>query len=142
MLVPTNIFFDRSKYPLAKMIDVFDKNQGSGFDTGCQFNMTLNNSDLGPQARESNFKCLVDSFHGHAHRQLCQLSHLTTYQKGLGLANLGVCEWAFSRSNANAGVVRHMSVFHRMQAIVHYFRYTDDMETYQNLSRSLPYLAS
>jgi Kyakuja-Dileera-Zisupton transposase len=117
------------------MLDVFGKNQGSGFDTSCQFKTTLATSDLGPQARELNFKCLVDGFHGHAHRRLCQLSHLTTYQRGLGLEDLGVCERAFSRSNANAGVVRHMSVFHRMQAIVHYFQYTDDMETYHNLSK-------
>jgi hypothetical protein len=119
------------------MLDVFGKNQGCGFDTGCQFETTLNNSDLGPRARELNFKCLVDGFHGHAHRRLCQLSHLTTYQQGLGLETLGVCERAFSRSNTNASVMRHMSPFHRKQAIVHYFRYTDDMETYQNLSKSI-----
>jgi len=119
------------------MLNVFGENQGGGFDTGCQFKTTLNNSELGLQARESNFKCLVDGFHGHAHRRLCQLSHLTTYQKGLSLESLGVCERAFSRSNANGGVVRHMSVFHRMQAIVHYFLYMDDMETYYNLSKSI-----
>jgi hypothetical protein len=34
-----------------------------------------------------------------------------------------------------AGTIRHMGVFHRLQAIVHYFQYTDDMETYQNLSK-------
>jgi hypothetical protein len=120
------------------MLNVFGKNQGSGFDTGCQFETTLKNSDLGPLARDLNFKTLVDGFHGHAHRRLCQLSHLTTYQKGLGLENLGVCERAFSRSNSMGGVVRHMSVFHRQQAIVNYFSYTDDMETYSNLSKLMP----
>jgi hypothetical protein len=119
------------------MLDIFGKNQGCGFDTGCQFKTTLDNSDLGPKARELNFKCLVDSFHGHAHRRLCQLSHLTTYQRGLGLEDLGVCERAFSRSNPNGGVTRHMSVFHRKQAIVQYFQYTDNMDTYHNLSKSI-----
>jgi Kyakuja-Dileera-Zisupton transposase len=125
------------------MLSVFGKNQGSGYDTGCQFETTLNNSDLGPLARDLNFKVLVDSFHGHAHRRLCQLSHLALYQKGLGLEDLGVCERAFSRSNPMGGVVRHMSRFHRQQAIVNYFLYTDDMETYPNLSMffSLIYVA-
>ena len=78
------------------MLDIFGKNQGCGFDTGCQFETTLNHSGLGPLAWELNFKCLVNSFHGHAHQHLCQLSYLTTYQQGLGLETLGVCECAFS----------------------------------------------
>jgi len=133
-----NVIFLRFKYPLAcveKMLTVFGKNQGGGFDTGCQFKTTLNNSTLGPQARQLNYKSLVDAFHGHAHRRLCQLSHLATYQKGLGLEDLGMCERAYSKSNSMAPITRHMSVFHRQQAIVHYFQYTDDMETYQNLSK-------
>jgi hypothetical protein len=44
-------------------------------------------------------------------------------------------ERAFSRSNAMGGVVHHMSAFHRKQAIVNYFEYTDNMETYLNLSK-------
>ena len=119
------------------MLDVFGKNQGCGFDTGCQFKTTLNYSGLGPLAQELNFKCLVNSFHRHTHRRLCQLSYLTTYQQGLSLETLGVCEHTFSQSNSNAGIVRHMISFHCKQAIVHYFQYTDDMETYQNLSKSV-----
>jgi Kyakuja-Dileera-Zisupton transposase len=117
------------------MLSVFGKDQGSGYDTGCQFKTTLSGSALGPLARQLNLSILVDSFHGHAHRRLCQLSHLATYQHGLGLEDLGVCERAFSRSDAMGGVVRHMSSFHRKQAIVNYFEYTDDMETYLNLSK-------
>ena len=44
---------EQSKYPLAcveKLLDVFGENQGGGFDTGCQFETTLNNSTLGPKA--------------------------------------------------------------------------------------------
>lgn len=140
ILNSSNIIFLRSKYPLAvveKMLTVFGQDQGGGFDTGCQFATTVNNSSLGPIARSSNYKSLIDGFHGHAHRCLCQLAFLATYQKGLGLETLGVCERAFSRSNSMGGIVRHMSVFHRLQAIVHYFQYTDDLETYQNLCKFL-----
>lgn len=115
-------------------MDNFDKNLGGGFDTGCQFETTIRKSELGPRAKECNYKSLVDAFHGHAHRRLCQLSHLATYTTGLGIEDLGVCERAFSKSNALAGVTRHMSVFHRQQAIVQYFTNNDDLETYQNLS--------
>jgi hypothetical protein len=55
----------------------------------------------------------------------------------LGIEDLGVCERAFSRSNALAGTVRYMGVFHRMQAIAQYFEDTDHLETYQNLCRKV-----
>ena len=128
----------RFKYPLAtvdKLLKTFGPNQGCGYDTGCQFGTTLANSTLGPRAKELNYTQLIDALHGHAHRCLCQLHHLATYQKGLGLEDLGVCERAFSRSNALGGVVRYMSAFHWKQAIVDYFTYTNDLETYQNLSK-------
>ena len=115
------------------MLNIFGKKLR--FDISCQFETTLDNSNLRPYAHEANFKCLVDSSHGHAQHCLCQLSHLTTYQPGLRLENLEVCEHMFSQSNANGGIVQHMSIFHWRQAIVHYFQSTDDMETYHNLSK-------
>src|SRR6202034_1607916 len=90
----------RAKYPLAvveKMLDVFGRDLGGGFDIGCRFETTLYNSLLGPHARELNHTSLVGSFHGHAHRHLCQLRHLATYIKGLGLEDLEGCERAFSK---------------------------------------------
>jgi hypothetical protein len=135
----------RSKYPLAcieKMLNIFGADQGGGFDCGCQIETTLKNSALGDRAAALNFKCLVDAFHGHAHNRLCQLSHLTTYMKGLGIEDLGVCERAFSRSNGLGGATRYMSVFHRMQAIAQYFKDTDDLETYQNLCALIFFSAS
>lgn len=137
--------FDRFKYPLAvtaKLLNTFGPNQGGGYDTGCQLESTIQRSTLGPLARSLNYTSLVDAFHGHAHRRLCQLDHLATYQLGLGIEDLGMCERAFSGSNAMGGVTRGMSVFHRQQEIDHYFRYTDDMETYQNLSKSFSLPAS
>ena len=89
----------RSKYPLAcieKMRNTFGADLGGGFDVGCQIEITLKNSALGPHADALNYKSLVDAFHGHAHNRLCQLSHLATYTKGLGIEDLGVCERAFS----------------------------------------------
>lgn len=116
------------------MLDVFGKDIGGGFDTGCQLDITIKNSMLGPCTQELNYTSLIDGFHGHAHRRLCQLSYLATYRKGLGLEDLRMCERTFSRSNGNAGTVRHMSVFHRQQALVEYFENIDHLDTYQNLS--------
>ena len=61
--------------------------------------ITLKNSLLGPVAADLNYKPLDDTFHEHAHNCLCQLSHLATYTKGLGLEDLGICEHAYSQSN-------------------------------------------
>ena len=49
----------RSKYPLAivaKMLDVFGADLGQGYDIGCSFGTTLDNSPLGPKARENNVR--------------------------------------------------------------------------------------
>lgn len=119
------------------MLKTFGKDQGGGFDTGCQFKTTLARSDLGALARELNYTSLVDAFHGHTHQRLCQLSNLATYKTGLGLEDLGMCERAFSHSNPMAGVTHYMSKFHRMQAIVQHFQNMDDLENYRNMSKSM-----
>lgn len=120
---------------MEKLLDVFGEDLGCGFDIGCRFKTTLNNSPLGARARALRHTCLVGAFHGHAHRRLCQLDHLATYVKGLGLEDLEGCERAFSKSNGLAGSVRHASVFHRKQAIVNYFAYNDTHEVYLNLCK-------
>jgi len=74
------------------MLDIFGSDLGGGFDIGCRFETTLDNSPLGPHTRALNHTTLVGSFHGHAHRHLCQLRHLATYIKGLGLEDLEGCE--------------------------------------------------
>ncbi|KAG1834285.1 hypothetical protein DFJ58DRAFT_719367 [Suillus subalutaceus] len=129
-----------AKYPLAvvsKLMDVFGKNLGGGYDIGCQFKTTLDQSSLGPLARSLQHTCLVGAFHGHAHRRLCQLFSLTTYIKGLGLEDLETCERTFSKSNSLASALRYASVFHRQQAIDSYFKHTDDFEVYAHLSNFL-----
>ncbi|KAG1799829.1 uncharacterized protein HD556DRAFT_1430551 [Suillus plorans] len=129
-----------AKYPLAviaKLLDVFGKRLGSGYDIGCQFKTTLDNSSLGPLTRSLQHTCLVGAFHGHAHRRLCQLFSLTTYIKGLGLEDLETCERMFSKSNSLASALRYASVFHWQQAIDCYFKHNNNFEVYTNLSNFL-----
>lgn len=130
-----------AKYPLAvvaKLMDTFGEGLAGGYDIGCKFKTTLANSPLGAKAKELKHTCLVGAFHGHAHCRKCQLWHLATYVKGLGLEDLEGCERAFSKSNALGGSTRHSSIFHRKQAVDKYFEHQDMFEVYQNLSTSFP----
>lgn len=127
-----------AKYPLAitnLLLQAFGCDVGIGYDIGCQFLKTVKNSPLGDLASQLNFQSLVGSFHGHAHERLCQISHLATYVKGLGLEDLEGCERFFSKSNMLAASVRYASTFHRQQAIVQYMRHVDNYEMYANLSK-------
>ncbi|KAJ7854670.1 hypothetical protein B0H14DRAFT_3449419 [Mycena olivaceomarginata] len=127
-----------AKYPLAvvqELLDTFGMNLGAGYDVGCHFGATIANSELGEQARRNNLKCLVGSFHGHAHNRLCQLSFLATYVEGMGLEDLEGCERYFSWSNGLAKSCRYASRFHRQQEITTYAKHFDSFETYANLSK-------
>ncbi|KAJ7143092.1 hypothetical protein C8R43DRAFT_954234 [Mycena crocata] len=129
-----------AKYPLAvvkELLDVFGLDIGAGYDVGCHFGATVANSDLGDLAREKNLRCLVGSFHGHAHNRLCQLSFLATYVEGMGLEDLEGCERYFSRSNGLAKSCRYANRFHRQQEITTYAKHFDSFETYANLSKFL-----
>ncbi|KAG6906459.1 hypothetical protein DXG01_013831 [Tephrocybe rancida] len=126
-----------SKYPLAvvaTLLEVFGEDIGGGYDIGCKFKTTLNQSELGARARELRFKALVGSFHGHAHNRICQLSHLATYVEGMGLEDLEGCKCFFSKSNHLAASIRYATLFHRQQKIVEYMAHTDAFETAQKLS--------
>lgn len=122
---------------MQKLLDVFGEDLGIGYDIGCQFASTLRNSPLGELAEALNTEMMVGEFHGHAHNRLCQLSRLGLYQAGRGLEPLEFCETFFSKSNRLAGTTRYATAFHRHQAITEYFRHTDTMETYANLSHLL-----
>lgn len=91
---------------------------------------------LGKLARDNKFRSLVGAFHGHGHCRLCQLAHLATYVKGVGLDDLEYCETFFSKSNALAAATRYASRFHRKQGIVTYLQHTDVFDTYQSLCES------
>lgn len=137
LFINSQLFYS-AKYLLAvvsKLLEVFGSNLGGGYDIGCQFRTTLDNSSIGPLAWSLHHTCLVGAFYGHAHRRLCQLFSLTTYIKGLGLEDLEVCERTFSKSNSLASALRYASVFHRQQAIDTYFEHNDDFEVYANLCK-------
>ncbi|KAG6818274.1 hypothetical protein H0H93_006352 [Arthromyces matolae] len=126
-----------AKYPLAvveALLEAFGVRIGGGYDIGCRFKTTLDQSPLGPLARKKLYKALVGSFHGHAHNRLCQLSHLARYVEGLGLEDLEGCERFFSKSNALAASTRYASTFHRKQKINEYMQHSDKMDTYPALS--------
>ncbi|KAG1819866.1 uncharacterized protein BJ212DRAFT_1446161 [Suillus subaureus] len=101
------------------------------YDISCQFNTTIN------KTRSLHHTCLVGTFHGHAHRHLCQLFSLTTYTKGVSIEDLETCECTFSKSNSLAPSLWYTSIFHRKQAIDSYFEHNDDLEVYGNLSNFL-----
>ncbi|KAJ7782103.1 hypothetical protein B0H14DRAFT_3095747 [Mycena olivaceomarginata] len=129
-----------AKYPLAvveELLDAFGMKLGVGYDIGCHFGATVASSELGNEAREKQLKCLVGSFHGHAHNRLCQLRFLATYVEGMGLEDLEGCERFFSRSNGLAKSCRYASQFHRQQEITTYAKHFDSFETYANLSKFL-----
>ncbi|KAJ7787485.1 hypothetical protein B0H14DRAFT_3095373 [Mycena olivaceomarginata] len=129
-----------AKYPLAvveELLGAFGMGLGAGYDVGCHFQATVANSELGDEAREKKLKCLVGSFHGHAHNRLCQLRFLATYIEGMGLEDLEGCERFFSRSNGLAKSCRYASRFHRQQEITTYAKHFDSFETYANLSKFL-----
>ncbi|KAJ7794775.1 hypothetical protein B0H14DRAFT_2392274 [Mycena olivaceomarginata] len=129
-----------AKYPLAvvkELLDVFGMKLGVGYDIRCHFEATVANSELGDEAHEKKLKCLVGSFHGHAHNRLCQLRFLATYVEGMGLEDLEGCERFFSRSNGLAKLCRYASRFHCQQEIMTYAKHFDSFETYTNLSKFL-----
>ncbi|KAJ7690454.1 hypothetical protein B0H14DRAFT_3100953 [Mycena olivaceomarginata] len=100
-----------------ELLGAFGMGLGAGYDVGCHFQATVANSELGDEAREKKLKCLVGSFHGHAHNRLCQLRFLATYVEGMGLEDL--------------------EGFHRQQEITTYAKHFDSFETYANLSKFL-----
>jgi hypothetical protein len=120
-----------------ELLDAFGMKLGAGYDVGCHFGATVANSELGDEAREKKLKCLVGSFHGHAHNRLCQLRFLATYVEGMGLEDLEGCERFFLRSNGLAKSCRYASRFHHQQEITTYAKHFDSCEMYANLSRCL-----
>ncbi|KAJ6603502.1 hypothetical protein DFH09DRAFT_899271 [Mycena vulgaris] len=128
------------RYPLAivkELLGVFGLKIGAGYNVGCHFGATVDNSKLGEEAREKELRCLVGSFHGHAHNRLCQLSFHATYVEGMGIEDLEGCERYFSRSSGLAKSCRYASRFHCQQEISTYAKHFDSFETYANLGKFL-----
>ncbi|KAF8572998.1 hypothetical protein K439DRAFT_1564199, partial [Ramaria rubella] len=129
-----------AKYPIAIMdhlVNVFGPNIMSGYDIGCSFSGTINNSPkVGPKIRQNNTCFCCGSFHGHAHCRLCQLDWHPLYIDGSGLEEYEGCERAFSDSNGTGRRTRYATRFHRQQILtLHFERW--DKDKYQELSRFL-----
>jgi Kyakuja-Dileera-Zisupton transposase len=106
-------------------MEAYGPNTVIGFDTGCRFRKSIAKSPLGPEAKKNGLSVVVGTFHSHAHNHCCQLGHLPTYIKGLGLSDLKMCERFFGKSNTLASHVRHASVFHRRQKILEHAQHVD-----------------
>ena len=122
------------------LLDVFGDDQGLGFDIGCSYKETIDQSNLlGDKAMQQQLQILVNAFHGWAHNHLCQLKYHPLYRTGLGLEDLETLEQIFSLSNKVAWTIRHATRFHWVQAMdLHYRQWND--EKYQELSMSPYYI--
>ncbi|KAK0235419.1 hypothetical protein EDD85DRAFT_922540 [Armillaria nabsnona] len=128
---------EQAKYPLAvvaRLLQVFGDHLGIGYDIGCKFDGTVHRSPLGELAKTKMFCILVGLFHGHAHNRLCQLQHLGTYLKGLGLEDLETLERFFSKSNALAGGIYYASRFHCCQRLSWYLKHIDHSDSFKHLN--------
>ncbi|KAF8584066.1 hypothetical protein K439DRAFT_1616951 [Ramaria rubella] len=113
-----------AKYPIAIMdhlVNVFGPNIMSGYDIGCSFSGTINNSPkVGPKIRQNNTRFCCGLFHGHAHCRLCQLDWHPLYIDGSGLEEYE----------------GYATRFHRQQILTLHFKRWDK-DKYQELSRFL-----
>ncbi|KAI0083766.1 hypothetical protein BDY19DRAFT_998324 [Irpex rosettiformis] len=115
-----------AKYPLAitnHTLDVHDdKDMTIGYDIGCAFTSTTNNSSLAGRihARRLSF---VTMFH-------------ILYKRGCGIEDLETMERIFSSSNNVARTIQYASQFHWAQALDLHFRQWDE-EKYHELSKFL-----
>lgn len=108
---------------------------GCAYDCGCRLGKTVSRSPLQELALWACLLLMVGLMHGYAHERLCQLLFLMLYIVGTGLEDGEGSERYFSFMNALAGVTRHMSRFHRRQAIVEVAYAHDNLEAYANVSR-------
>ncbi|KAG2357317.1 hypothetical protein BDR07DRAFT_1298100 [Suillus spraguei] len=115
---------NRAKYPLVlidKLLTIYRKKGGCAYDIGCTFSKTLDNSSIGPRARDLDFWMMVGAFHGHTRNRKCQLSWHPMYIPGMGHTEGEGCEHIFSAFNDLACSTRHASSFHWHQSIKEHF---------------------
>ncbi|RDX48316.1 hypothetical protein OH76DRAFT_1456309 [Lentinus brumalis] len=128
-----------AKYGLATVAKTMQEVGGKnmwGYDIGCEFLITVNNSSLGPAFTESDSQFCVNAFHGYSHSYNCQVQFHPNRIPGMGLEDLETMERIFSRSNQLASVTRYASPYRRRALIAAYFEHWDH-EKYSNLGHML-----
>ena len=123
-----------------KLLKVYGKHLGVGYDIACSFLATVAKSSLSPAAREQALQLVVPAFHGYAHNRACQLDHHPLYVVGFGLEDFEGCERIFSSSNFLARLTRHATRFHRHQSMDMHFTQWDE-DKYTELSKLVHVLA-
>ena len=113
-----------------RLLKVYGKDLGIGYDIACSFIATVAKSSLSSAAREQALQLIVPAFHGYAHNRACQLDHHPLYVVGFGLEDFEGCERVFSSSNFLARLTRHAMRFHRHQAMdMHFAQWDEDKYT-------------
>ncbi|KAI1781971.1 hypothetical protein LXA43DRAFT_907171 [Ganoderma leucocontextum] len=130
---------------VAKLIDVYGEDIMIGYDIGCEFLKTVQNSRLlGAKAAAARVQFVVPAFHGHSHNRGCQVNHLPLYVEGVGKEDFEGNERFFSSSNNLAAGTRLSTPFHRHQTITQFaafWTHTKHAETgnfiHQNYKQAL-----
>lgn len=128
-----------AKYPLAmiaKALRTFGPSWLFGYDIGCTFGVTINNSSLGPEFRAKECCTCVNAFHGYSHNTKCQSKYHPLNISGMGLEDLETLERLFSSSNQLASLTRYMSPYRR-RVFIDLFLQQWDREKHQNLATML-----
>ena len=85
-----------AKYPLSitnHLLQTLGPGQAIGYDIGCAFSQTVENSQLvGPAARAMRAQIHPNAFHGWLYNRLCQVRNHPLYQSGFGIEDLEVME--------------------------------------------------
>jgi hypothetical protein len=116
------------KYPLSivnRLLDVYGKDIGLGYDIWCAFIKTLQRSSLGAKTVALNLSGVVPAFHGHAHNRSCQVSWHPLYTDGVGMEDFEECERTFVGSNGLGSITRLSTPFHRHQEVDEHFEFHD-----------------
>lgn len=107
-----------------------------GFDIGCTFQTTLQNSSLGEAFDACKSRVCVNAFHGYSHSYTCQVRNHPNVIEDMGIEDLERLECVFSASNQLASVTHYSSAFCR-RLLIHVFFWQWDEEKYTNLGAFL-----
>lgn len=121
---------------VAKALEVFGPRWILGYDIGCSFAATIEQTSLNAAFHEQGHRTCVNAFHGYSHNALCQQQFHPNNIVGMGLEDLETLERIFSQSNQLATVTRYMSPYRR-RVFINLFFQQWDCEKYQNLASML-----